>query len=238
MYGGQLLVMGRKLKWLNPLNPTLIAGGAALFVTALFSYLALQGIPATEYILLIVGGLLVTLLMQQILRAQRWRRTAVSLLIVIGGIMMTAWLMGFSNFTLLAGMGASFGFSLYSELSRRYQQSEAPIRARYPAFLFWLSSVGVALSGFILPYADIAAIHWWDLLKTVVFVLIFSVLPYSMYFEITRRFDSKLLDRAVPLVTIVTVIGELLMLQSVAPLFVLPVIIVFLWHFYAGRKPY
>ena len=238
MYGAQLFMMGRRLKWLNPLNPTLIAGGAALFVTALFSYLSLQGIAATEYILLIVAGLLMTMLLQQILRSQRWKSTVASLLIVIGGIVLTAQLMGFSTFTLLAGIGASFGFSLYSELSRRYQQSEAPIRARYPAYLFWLSCVGLALSGFILPYADIGAVHPWDLAKTIVFVLVFSVLPYSMYFEITRRFDSKLLDRAVPLITIVTIVGELLMLQSVAPLFSLPIIIVFLWHFYAGRKSY
>lgn len=239
LYGGQMAVYGNRLKWLSPLHPTLLLSGGAMFATALLSYLALSGIAATSYIFLIIGGLLVTTLASEIMRRSPWRHTAIALAIIAAGVAIAGYTMGYTNYALLAGMGAGFGFALYSELSRRYQREAEAIRARYPAFLFWMSCVGVAPSLLILPLTNFASLDATRVSLAVVFALAFSVLPYSLYFEITRRMESPLVDRSLPLVAVIAISGELLLTNSVAPLIVLPVLLLFLAQYYGlyNRKP-
>lgn len=232
LYSGQLLVVGKRLKWLSPFHPTLILCGIALFVTAFFSYVALDGITATTYILCIVGGLLATTLFNDIQHAGRWLHTAVSLLVVAAAVIVTAFTIGYTNHALLAGIGSSMGFALYSELSRRYQREEEAIRARYPAFLFWMSCVGILLSISLLPLTTFPHMSLSHTVQSVFFVLVFSVLPYSLYFEITRRMESPLVDRSLPLVAVMAVLGELILTTSVAPLIVLPLLLLFLAQYY------
>lgn len=232
LYGGQLIFSGGRLKRLSPFHPTLVLSGAALFATALFSYLALSGLAATTYILCVIGGTLVTVLFHRLRAGTGWAGTAISLCLVAGAILVAALTLGYTNYSILAAIGGALGFALYSELSRRYQHEGESIRARYPAFLFWMSCVAVALSGLILPFTDFHAVGPWQLVQAVVFALIFSVLPYSLYFEIMRRMDSTLIERASPLVVIVTVAGELLLSNSVAPLIALPLILLFLAQYY------
>jgi len=239
LYGGQMAVYGKRLKWLSPLHPTLLLSGGAMFATALLSYLALSGIAATSYIFMIIGGLLVTSLISEVMRGKEWRHSAVALCIIAAGVAVATYTLGYTNHTLLAGMGAGLGFALYSELSRRYQREGEAIRARYPAFLFWMSCVGVALSMLILPLTNFAALDTLRIAMAIVFALTFSVLPYSLYFEITRRMESTLVDRSLPLVAVIAISGELLLSNSVAPLIVLPVLLLFLAQYYGlyNRKP-
>jgi drug/metabolite transporter (DMT)-like permease len=232
LYGAQIATSRRTLKWLSPTHPTLILSGSALFVTALFSYLALSGIAATTYILCIIMGLLVPVLMRQAFDRVRWRHTGVALVIVTCGAGISASLLGFNDGALLAGVGSGFAFALYSELTRRYQHEGAIIRARYPAFLFWMSCVGMVLALFLLPFVHIATVSAPMLMTSTLFALAFSVLPYGLYFEISRRMNTSLLDRSLPLVAIITVLGEFILTASFVPLVVIPVIIGFLLYFY------
>lgn len=239
LYAGQSVLYGGRLKRLSPRNSTLLLAGAAMFSTALLSYLALSGIAATAYIFCIIGGLLSTALVQELATSRRWRHTGVALLIIAGGLAIAAVTLGYTDSALLAGIGSGFGFALYSELSRRYQREEEAIRARYPAFLFWMSCVGLLLAFCILPLTRFDTLTPLQVGLAVVFALAFSVLPYSLYFEITRRMDSPLVDRSLPLVAVIAITGELLLTNSVAPLIVLPVLLFFLAYYYGmyDRKP-
>lgn len=239
LYGGQSFLSRGHLKWLSPLNPTLILSGMALFATALCSYLALSGITATAYILCIIAGLLFATLVNELSSRVRWRHTASALFITSSGILLAAFTLGYTKTALAAGIGSGFGFALYSELSRRYQRESEIIRARYPAYLFWMSCVGVILALFLLPVVDLRAILPIRAAMATLFALVFSVLPYSLYFEISRRMESTLLDRSLPLVTIIAVVGELVFTFSAAPLVVTPILLFFLAHFYGmyRREP-
>lgn len=232
LYASQLALYGKRLKWLSPRHPTLLLSGVSMFATALLSYLALSGIAATSYIFCIIGGLLITSLAHEIRRRGRWIHTAAGLSIIATGIALGAITFGYTTHALLAGIGSGLGFALYSELNRRYQREGESIRARYPAFLFWMSCVGVALSGFILPFTNFHALEGVQIASAIVFALAFSVIPYSLYFEITRRMESPFVDRSLPLVAVVSVTGELFLTNSVAPLIVLPVMLFFLAFYY------
>lgn len=232
LYSGQLAIYGRRLKWLSPLHPTLILSGVALFITAFFSYVALGGVAATTYILCIVGGLLGAALFHEVLGGKRWFHTAVSLLMISAAIVVAAFTLGYTNFSLLAGIGSGLGFTLYSELSRRYQREEEAIRARYPAFLFWMSCVGLALSMLLLPLTTFDRMTGMQAAMSVLFVLAFSVIPYSLYFEITRRMEAPIVDRSLPLVAVIAILGELVFSSSIAPLLALPLLLLFLAQYY------
>ena len=238
LYGGQSFLSRGQLKWLSPLNPTLILSGMALFATALCSYLALSGVTATAYILCIIAGLLFATLVHEASSRSRWQHTAAALFITCSGILLAAFTLGYTEEAIAAGIGSGFGFALYSELSRRYQQEGEIIRARYPAFLFWMSCVGVVLAMCLLPLIDVRSISALHAGMATLFALVFSVLPYSLYFEISRRMETKLLDRSLPLVTIIAVVGEIIFSFSAAPLVVTPVLLFFLSHFYGMfRRP-
>lgn len=238
LYAAQLLFYGKRHKWLSPMNPTLMLSGAAMFTTALLSYLALSMITATAYIFCIIGGLLVVSLLKEVLQPRRWYHTAGALLILGGGVAIGAYVLGYTEYVLLAGIGSGLSFALYSELSKRYQRDGESIRARYPAFLFWMSCIGLALSGTILPLTTFDAVDPLQVATSILFALTFSVLPYSLYFEITRRIDSPLLDRSLPLVTIITITGELLLNNFTTSLLALPMVLLFLAYYYGmyGRK--
>ncbi len=232
LYAGQLTFSGHRLKWLSPTNPTLMLSGAAMFATALLSYIALSGIAATAYILCIIAGLLFSTLLHELIRKKQWQHTVIALCIIVVGIVLADATLGYTNRAMLAGIGSSFAFALYSELSRRYQRESEAIRARYPAFLFWLSCVGIVLASLILPFVNLTNLPTLHITMAVVFALTFSVLPYSLYFEISRRMDSNFLDRSLPLVTLIAVFGEFALTSSMAPLIVMPVLLLFLAHFY------
>jgi GTP diphosphokinase / guanosine-3',5'-bis(diphosphate) 3'-diphosphatase len=229
-YASQGYLTQRKFKPLNPLQPSLLLSGLSLFVTAFFSYLALNELPASQYILLIVLGLLLLSYLRLAIRNGRPDGyLTLTLLTLLGGVGVLSYMQGSTPFGIAAGVVSSLGFALYSQVSRRYQEEEAFIRARYPAFMFWVASIGFIASLPLIPSLSILALSAEDLARAVVFILVFSVLPYVLYFECMRRTESRVLDRTLPFVTISTFLGEALFSGSLIPLIAVPLILLF-WH--------
>ena len=71
-----------KLKPLSPFHPLLLFSGCALFLTGLLTYLTVDTLFATQYILFIIGGLILTVLLRQaLLRQLDWLLFAIGVLI-------------------------------------------------------------------------------------------------------------------------------------------------------------
>jgi GTP diphosphokinase / guanosine-3',5'-bis(diphosphate) 3'-diphosphatase len=228
-YASQGYLTQRRFKPLNPLQPSLLLSGISLFVTAFFSYLALRVLPATQYILLIVLGLLLLSYVKSAIQRRADTYLMLTLLAMLGGIVVLTAVQGTSPLGMLAGIISSLGFALYSQVSRRYQEEEAFIRARYPAFMFWVSSIGFLASIPLIPYLSLLTLTPQQLAQAFSFILVFSVLPYVLYFECMRRTESRALDRTLPFVTISTFLGEALMTWSLIPLVAVPLLLLF-WH--------
>ena len=77
---------------------------------------------------------------------------------------------------------SSTAFVLYSNLSKRYQDEKVFIRSRYPAYLFWMGSIGFLCSLPLLQYANIGQLLPSTIALSVVFSAIFTTLPYILYF--------------------------------------------------------
>lgn len=232
-YAGHKLFSRMAFKPLWPLQPSLVAAGVMLFLTALLSYTTLQHIPATQYIVFIIGGLGVAAAWRRIRSPQpSWPALVLlaMLLLSVGVLMATQ---GFTWNTVITAAGSSIGFALYSEFSRRYQQQEALIHARYPAFVLWLSIIAMILT---LPLIAAAKPAFWLLsprllLLAAGFALVFTFLPYVLFFECMRKTDEKQLDRLLPLVFIITLVGELAATRSLLGLAAVPSMLVFLWAY-------
>lgn len=220
----------KSLKWLSPLKPSLLLSGIAIYFTALFSYITLTYISATQYILFIVAGLILV----KLWHALRKRNTLGVLQLIIGMVMlvfsivMLARSEGSPLIAIMMAIGSSIGFVIYSKISKRYLEETEVISIRYPTFLFWVSFLGCILSVLLLPFGTTQSIPLSELSIAVLFVLIFSAIPYFLYFEAQRRIRSIFLDRALPFVILANIAGEVMMTRSLVPLFVLPVLVAFL----------
>ena len=121
----------------------------------------------------------------------------------------------------------SFGF--YTEVSRRYQEEEAKVRARYPVYLFWLSLVALLCSLPLLPYTHLLSLPWSALGAMALFSFVFVFLPYGLYYTLGRSIEATALDRQLLFVCWATMVGEILVTQSLAPLVALPVLATLWW---------
>lgn len=220
------------LKSIRPLKASLLGSGVTLFLTALSSYIALQSITAMEYILLIIGGLVVVRFFQAYTTHSEGVRSSLwSLVLLLGAYMLLTLYYSTSLVGTLAGAVSGLSFALYSLLSKRFQEEEARIHARYPAYLFWLSMSTLPLTLLLLPQSGLALIPWEVILKGVAFSVVFVMLPYGLYFECMRRLKQSALDRMLPFVWTSTLVGGLLLKQehSFAMLVVTPLLLIFLW---------
>ncbi len=236
IYAGQLLFSKQKLKPLSPLHPALILSALALFCTALFSYIALHQNTATEYIFYILSGIVLATCIEKTLQRKERMSACVSLLLIGCAAFFTTIQEHAHVSTILASIGSAFAFTLYSRISKRYQIENAGIQARYPAFLFWLSAIGLILSFGLIPFTHLNTIPTDEMLKGILFILIFSVLPYGLYFESMRQIPANLLDRSIPFVVFFTMIGEMILFRNLSHIIVLPVVILFLWNEYEINK--
>ncbi|MDD5026385.1 MAG: HD domain-containing protein [Candidatus Peribacteraceae bacterium] len=235
LYGLQSRFTKQKLKPLSPRHPALVTSALALFLTAFCSYLALELISPTQYILFIIEGLIVIVLLRSIaMRTTRWWKLHISFLLLTLGITLLIVMQGTSPLGLLYAAVSSLGFALYSEVSARYQRGT--IHARYPAFLFWLSIIGMPFVLLLLPFTTLRILPAGDLLRSILFAIVFSVLPYGLYYESMRRMKSDLLDRALPFVCLSTIIGEAISTQSFTPFIATPLLVVFLWYYSAATR--
>lgn len=217
-------------KPLSPLKPSLIFSSIALFITALLSYVALKYIPATQYILLIIAGLVGTNILQQGISGKPSSRSVAAGIAVLGAIVSLFLHQEFNLLGVLAGIGSSLGFSVYSQLSRRYLETEARIHARYPAYVFWLSTMTILLTLGLIPFAHPVDHLTFSLsIASVAFAFFCTFLPYALYFECMRKTNADTVDRLLPFVCIVTIVGDLVVNRSVQGLFILPILALFLW---------
>ncbi|MDO8648839.1 MAG: HD domain-containing protein [Candidatus Peregrinibacteria bacterium] len=229
-YFSQSYATEQKLKHLSPFNPTLLLCGISLFITGLATYLTLSVIPPTQYILFIVSGVIITLLLRSVSLHHALSRHVISLLAVLGSMLILMSTQGFSQLGTLFAATSGLGFALYSEASKRLQQEQGMIRARYPAYLFWLGAIGFTLSLALLPWTQLTSYTLIDLVRTLAFICIFSILPYVLFFEYMRRVESQMLLHSLPYVSIATILGEAIVLRSLEPLWIIPLCIFLLWE--------
>ncbi len=151
-------------------------------------------------------------------------------------IFVTAYVFAIEEVTLpgiLLAACSSISFAAYSVTSGQYQKGI--VQARYPAFLFWLSVFSIPFILLLLPYVNISELPLSTTLYSALFVLIFSMIPYGLYFECMRSIKSKTLDSALPITLLVVMIGESIVHFSFEPFVAMPLLLALLWQ-YARRK--
>ncbi|NOS68205.1 MAG: HD domain-containing protein [Candidatus Peribacteraceae bacterium] len=231
IYGFQRLFFGKRLKKLNPFSIDLLFCGLALFITGFFTYLTLSLILPVQYIFFIIGGVLVSAL------AQHRRYQMFPALVILGGALaMLGVQQGWSPMGFLFGLVSGTGFALYSYVSKRYQEERAFVRARYPAFLFWVSLVGMILSLGLIPFTSLGTLQTMTIAKAVLFSAVFIYLPYILYFEYMRRMKTIILNHTLPFVCLATIAGEVFLTHSTLPLIGLALPIVFVLQFAGLEK--
>lgn len=237
---GSFLVFGaltkNVLKSIRPLKPSLFFSSISLFITALSSYIALVTISSLQYILLIIAGLVVVRILQASLHKKEDAVTSLIALFVLG-LAYTALIsiQGTTMVGTLAGIVSGLGFALYSLVSKRFQEEEARIHARYPAYLFWLSMCTLPILLLLIPFASLRSVSPELMLGSILFSLVFVVFPYALYFECMRRLEQSILDRMLPFVWIATLAGDIVFQHYpiMLALVIAPVLGVFLWMYLA-----
>lgn len=226
----------QKLQPLSPFKMSLFLSGITLYGTALCSYLTLTYLPATQYILYIIAGLGIAGLFKTMKqKSLSFVPSLIGVIALCSGIIFLTRLERFSLVGSLLAIGSSFGFVLYARVSKQYLQETAAVSVRYPIFLFWISLLGTGLSLLFLPLGTMRAIPQVELLFAFLFVLIFSALPYFLFFEAQRRIEQVVLDRTLPLVVLANIAGEIFMKGSLRTLFVIPFLLCF--FFLSAFKP-
>ena len=221
VYGFHTAASAQKLKPLQPLQPMLLLAGGTLFSTALLTYHTLSLIPATHYILFILAGQILTALLRMRPDNERWTAALVSLLFTFASLALLLSEQPISMVSALLAAGTSASFSIYGAVSERYQTSM--IDVRYPAYLFWISIVALlcCYAFLLLPSYDFLAPSWDEAFLAIGFSTIFTLIPYVLYFEYMRRLGRGVLDRFLPLTTIATFAGALVMDQWFTPMMIL-----------------
>jgi drug/metabolite transporter (DMT)-like permease len=186
-YGLHMALSRIKAKPISPFKPSFIASAAALFLTAVLSYIALSDISATQYILFIIAGLVITGMIERILEHRVDLRSMLACVFMAAAIGTSVAIQGYTMLGLLAAAGGSLGFAMYSQLSRRYQETEARIHARYPAFVFWLSLLTLLLTITLVPaMRPLQNIGPVTISFAALFAFVFTFLPYALFFECMR----------------------------------------------------
>ncbi len=214
IFGAQYLYSGQQFKKIDPFHPDLVLSGIALFATGLATYLTLVYLSPTQYIIFIIGGVLVMSFLRHKISWYTLVSLGVSAIILIILSRIYTWsLHGF-----LWAIVSAVGFALYSGVSRRYQEQRVLIRNRYPAFLFWIASTCLLLSLCLIPFSELQLLPASRIVETVLFSSIFITLPYVLYFEYMKRMQASVLNQLLPFVCLATIIGEALLFRSWTPL--------------------
>ena len=230
-YGLYLLLSPVRAKPISALKPSFLAAAGSLFLTAILSYAALRIIPASQYILIIIAGLVLTTFLNKVIERKLSVRILGAATLLAGCIFGLAIVENVTEtLPLLAAVGASLGFAIYTQLSKRYLETDGRIHARYPAFVFWLSVITILLTiPLWMLVGTTPTISTPALVLSALFSLVFTFLPYALFFECMMKTDTEILDRLLPFVCVVTIIGEAAATGSGTGLYFLPAIAVFLW---------
>ena len=233
IFGAHRFYTQRKYKPLKLFQLSLISSGIAMFLTGTLSYFALSYIHSTEYILFIVSGLVLV----QCAKAL-YRHESVALLCsVLALLFLSIGILTSQNsiepIGILFAFGSSISFAFYSVISAKYQREVQTIQGRYPSYLFLLSAIGFPLSLLFIPFSTIHTLSIETLVLSGMFVLIFTALPYGIYFECMRRLEKPWLDFLLPFVMVWTIMGSMILHQSYSGLLVMPLVsvaILLLWR--------
>ena len=223
-YGFHTVTAPHRLKPLSPLQPSLLLAGIALFITGILTYQTLTLLPATQYILFILLGQIIMSTVKQWKGGTLTAFSVVSIILVGAGLALLLSIQHASLSGILFGIATSFSFALYSEVSEQYQQNMISIR--YPAYLLWVSLVAVVCAFLLLPFMPFTAPARDALLIGIGFSLLFTFVPYILYFESTRSLGRAALDRLLPLTCIATFAGEIILQQTFSPALVLVLFLV------------
>lgn len=217
-----------RLMPISPLSPPIFGSGIALFVTTVGTYASLRTINPTSYILMIVAGVLALTCGRGLLRRENVWAPATCLAIAIVSLVATFSIDAPSWFGVAAAILGSGGFAAYSLASQEYQKTVS-IRTRYPSFLLWAAVVAMACSLTLVPWVPVGPLDPAGITLATLYVLVFTVLPYILFFEIMRMTQSRLLERLLPLVIVSTVLGDLVLHQNGLPLLALPALCAVTW---------
>ncbi len=228
-YRSRQSVMPSKL--LSPFNRYLFLSGSAIFLTALFSYTALQTISTLTYGMCMNIGIAAVLALEQgRSRFPSWRIIGACIALILGALLLllldtgTFWSIGF-----LGGIGCGLGFALYSYASQRYQTEES-VHSRYPQFIFFYSSVALLLS---IPLVSITHFTLLDsplFLWALLFVAFLTALPYIVYFELLKYKEVKVTWSYIPLFLLIMTIGEFVLYQSRSWTLLIPLLVAVTWQ--------
>lgn len=227
---------GNRLRPLPFFRVSLITSSLAHFFTALFTYLALESIAATAYVLLVFAGQIFTAFIAALHRHRPSWHLLLSLAVILSMIMLFARFEELPWRGMLMGAVASFTFSVYSIASRRYQRSEETIHARYPAYLLWIGVYCLMFSLTLVPFSQLHTLSLQLLADSILFAIAYNVVPYALYFECLRRTESKLLDRTLPYVCIASLISDVIIFRSFGALALSPFLLIFVWLFTLQRR--
>ncbi len=220
----QKISQRQRLKPLSPLEPTLLLSALSLFFTAVFTYVTLRGLEASQYILLVVSGLSFVSVLREWWNREWKPQSVAGLGILLATTAVSLSLRQAEALYVFAGVGSALSFGLYSLLSKRFQDEVGFVRERYPAFLFWISAGCLVLSLPLLPFVQLHDVTLNTGLLGMLFALIFAVFPYAIYFECMRRFPNATLNATLPLVVLSTVIGEFTITHAWSWITLLPLI--------------
>lgn len=234
LLAAQTILAPRRFKPLSLREPALFGAGIALFVTAFTTYLALTRITPTQYILFILAGTTVPSLLLPSFRRGSRRYALTALLLLLAGLIAIVVLQGTNIIGLAAAIVSSLGFALYSIYSRRYQEKGTTVRARFPAFLFLLSAIGIVPSLALLPFTNFAQATPLLIAKALIFLLVFTVVPYGIYYTLLLQKNSTRFGETLLLTAMPTIVAESLLSRSFVPLLALPTVLVTLWQTWQG----
>jgi len=221
----------QKFKTLSFREPSLILSGITLFVTALSTYFALQYISPTQYILFILAGTTLPSLISSTFRKTEDLTmpyfALMALLLVILAIM---YVQGSSLIGSAFAAMSAVGFAFYSIFSKRYQMQKERVQARYAAYLFWLSIIGLPLAFIVYPFTTISLLSPKLIGIAAGFVLLFTIIPYAFYYALLLRKDISKIGEALLFTAIPTIVAESVLTQSVFPLIAAPILLVLFWQ--------
>ncbi|MBI3619132.1 HD domain-containing protein [Candidatus Peregrinibacteria bacterium] len=228
-YGTQKILYPSRFKPLPIFHFSLFLSGIALFCTAFSTYLSLVFLPASIYIIFIIGILVLWNIL--FMKKQLWKTWSGLLCLGTLGIITidVLFLHSWPAIGMLAAIGSGASFALYSRASTLYLEVVGKVRERYPAYLFWVSIICLVLSAFLLPFTDLSALAFYQAVQAIIFSLIFAILPYGIYFELMRRSDNAFLQAILPFVYISTFLGESILQHTIIAIESIPLVILFLW---------
>jgi GTP pyrophosphokinase len=195
-----------------PLRRTgFVFSAVGIFGTAVFTYLSLRHLSATTYAALITAGTILSYLPH--LDFQFRELKSLLFLLSTGALLLSPFpLITFEGLSFLDagtlwGFGAALSFFLYSLSSTSYQLQES-IQRRYFSFIFFISIFALGASLLLYPIFSLQPFQSPLLLPATLFIIIFTVLPYFLYYLIQRKEGVRFTSRYIPLFFPIVILTE------------------------------